>query len=302
MPPSLRSTAPRLLLAVALVGVAWGCRDRRTLEELENTIAQIGSPPPAPGSGDRVGAGLDRVRRLFVPDGEEVLREGPVELQTGEHVDVSVPLEGSGCYTIAAWAEPDSADVDLRLDGLDGLPIAREEAPDAFPVLVDRCVDASGPYNVRLRAASGPASAVMGVWRQRDPDHRHAADVLAATAMRYAPEATPLGAVQRTELLEGGRFEVPVAVDADSCIAVVAWHGGAGDVDIDLDVHDPSGRLLGRDLGIEADAALPAICSDTAGVYRVGLRAYAGDGPVWWQTWRRDPAQVDPVAPDGEHR
>lgn len=297
MPASLRSTALRLGLGLALACALGACRDRRTLEELESTIAQL-EQVPRDGSGAPPVDGLERLRRLFAADGVEVLRAGPYELDNRAHVDVSVPLEGSGCYAMAAWAEPQDADVDLRLDGLDGLPIARDEAPDAFPVIADRCVDRGGPYNLRLRAVRGPASATLAVWRLDDPLRSTAARELARVAAHYVPDATPLSAVQRTELLEGRRFEVPVAVGAGECVAVVAWHGGGAGADLDLDAHDPIGRLDGRDLGVEADAVLPSLCADRAGVFRVGLRAYARDGTVWWQTLRRDPASADPVAPN----
>lgn len=233
-------------------------------------------------------AGIARVERIFVRDATALDPDQRVALEARGVVETLWPLEAGNCYTMAAWGEPADLDFDLRLEEPGGRVMAFEDAPDNFPLIPRFCAERSGRHALRVsvRGERG-GEALVRVWRQQPGTTRSIEAQLEALATQYLGEGyVAEAAVQTTALREGRSLEVPVLVLPGRCYGVVGASTEVSDLDLVL-TRDGDEEPLQRDLGTDSEPVLLPFCPEEAGVVRLRIHAYAGQGRAWWQVWAR---------------
>jgi hypothetical protein len=273
------------IAAALLVAALGGCRATRTIEEVEQARGIAPARAVDVAWDDPFAAGLFRIERLFVRDGELLGTTWRAALDAGGYHDETRTLAAGSCYAFAAWGEPDTVDIDLRVSGPGGQPVAWDDAPDNYPVVERYCPERDGVYSVRVSARGASAEFAGRVWRLLPGDARTAEDALEARArQRFGEGLRALAAPQTTWIREGRTFETALALRPEQCVVVGVWSAAHGDVD--LEVLDGSGAALGSDIATDAAPAVGPLCAGPAGAMRrIRLRAYAGSGSVWWRVW-----------------
>lgn len=276
----LPTRALTCVLALSSAAFFAGCRDQRTLAELEQVLEDLDEERAPMPDADPWTAGLDRVRRLFVGPNEVLVPEQRIELAPRSAHDHVVELEAGRCYAFAAWA-PESLDVNLEVSDPGGRVIAFDRAPDSFPVIDHVCPETTGRHAVRLRAPRRSGEVVWAGWRLIDTPIVEASRALRAQALAVDERAIAVGPARRVGLAEGRTVEAPLAMIPGRCYVVVARTTGVSDVDLAL--VDRQGEALARDIGLDATPRLGPWCPDTGGIRRLEIRARVGDGAVAWQ-------------------
>lgn len=276
----LSNAARSLVFAALCLTLSAGCRDQRTLAELEQVLDEIDEERAPVPDADPYTAGLSRVRRLFVGPNEVLVPEQRIELAPRSSHDHVVELEAGSCYAFAAWA-PETLDVNLEVSDPGGRVIAFDRSPDSFPVIDHLCAESDGPHAVRLRAPRRSGEVAWGAWRLLDTPIVESSRALRAQAQAVVEGAVAVGPARRLGLAEGRALEAPLALLPGRCYVVVARTTGVEDVDLAL--IDRDGTILVRDIGLDATPHLGPWCPETGGIRRLEVRARVGDGAVSWQ-------------------
>jgi hypothetical protein len=265
--------------------LATGCRDRRTLEELEQSIAPGAVSQQPTGETDLLLAGYQRVARLFAADASSFLGPTSEPLSPRTGLAHAISLEVSQCYTFLAYAQPESVDADLSLIDPEGRVVMRDASPDPYPVIQGYCAPATGQYTLRITSARGAGEIRWGVFVVPEGERAAAAQQIHALQQEHAPAGQPLSALTRTYLYESESKLVPVVLRAREC-AVVLGVGLGNLTDLDLLWLDPSGEEVHRAVGLDARPVLTRYCAPETGAYRLSLTAYAGGGVAFWRVYR----------------
>jgi hypothetical protein len=263
---------------LAIVGA--GCRNQRTLAELEQVLEELEEERTPIADVDPLSTGLARVRRLFVGPHEVLIPEQRVHLAPRSSHDHVVELAAGDCYAVAAWAPP-TMDVNLEITDPGGRIVAFDRTPDSFPVVDHLCVETTGLHAIRLRAPRRSGEVAWGAWRLLDTPIVEASRALRAQAHDVHPEAIAVGPARRIGLADGRAVEAPLALLPDRCYVVVARTAAIDDLDLAL--FDREGEPVVRDIALNDTPHLGPWCPDTAGIRRLELRSRSGDGVVTWQ-------------------
>ncbi len=273
------------LLIAALICVS-GCRNYRTLEELEESAARaeaLATDPEFASPSDPLVASFERVRRLYVAhDAVPLAGEERVALERGQDHDALIPLRQGTCYTFIAHGDAD-LDVDLVLQDPGAQTVAFDRAPDPFPVIASWCAPSTGTYRLQLHAARGSGEVLFGAFALPVVT-AEAARRLEALRAQHFPDAGAAGPVLSERLMVGEETSVPLATLPGACYAIVAV-GDALVTDLDLVLTDDRGAILTRDLSTDATPVV-RYCAEAGGNVRLFLRPYAGAGVVWWQVFQ----------------
>jgi hypothetical protein len=269
-----------LLLALFVTG----CRDRRALEEINQTLAGGFQAPPPTADLDPLRLGILRMERLWVRGGDRVMEE-MFNVAPGEPHHHPLTLQVGDCLTLYAFGEGSGApplDLDLELQNPDGWPVAAERALDAFPVIPGFCAETSGVYTLVATAYRGQGRAMMAAARLSDDAWAQKAAQLRSLIDLHAPGFAPEGAPQSGFTEQGYASDVPLALSAGRCYAVAAVaDSGIGDIDLDLIGRDE--RSVRRDIGTDPTPTILPFCPETSGIWRLKIRMYQGGGRYWWQ-------------------
>ena len=129
--------APRIVgatLCAAFALTSAACETSRSLEELEEatagSTAEVEAEQLSP-----LESGFARQSALFAANARPITDIAIETLDGVDFIDRSVQLSEGTCYTMLAYAWPDTTDLDLRLDRPDGWAVARALAPDHFPAI-----------------------------------------------------------------------------------------------------------------------------------------------------------------------
>lgn len=181
-----------------------------------------------------------------------------------------VPVTAGRMVRFVAACDDDCQDVDLDVIGPDGRPIGRDIEVNATPV-VAVAAPVAGTYSVRAWVAECETEPCAVALRVQTGGQ---AATAAAVARPPAPEGNPLSQVRRYLSLqaqkhtdEGFRADsglgdqiLSLAAEDDGKLLALALQAGVtyrvmavcedrcGDVDLDL--YDPAGRLIGRDVAV----------------------------------------------------
>ena len=273
-----RAALCSVCLVVACALALTSCRRYRTLEEIEEALEPLEDGEALASPDDPLEAGVVRLKRLFAQDGEAVLeREVAVEARA----DLTLTLEAGECYTFAAFAQGE-ADLDLELTEPNGLPVAADRSPDAFPVVAGYCAPETGTYAMRLSTPRGALDARAAAWRLPNDGRRLALEALETIRRQRFAEGRAMGPVQRAYVAERRTRRVPIATLPGRCYAAAAI-GDSGLQDVDLAWLGADGRALLQDIGVDARPALAPLCPTEAGARHLEIAAREGEGVVYWQ-------------------
>lgn len=284
-----RWVATAILVATCLA-LSAGCRNYRTLEELEESEARaeaLATDPQFAAPDDPLVAQFERVVRLFVDtDATEVIPPRRTTLERrGEH-DLLLSLEADRCYAFVAYAHGERIDVDLDLYDPSAQLVAFDRAPDPFPVIPAWCAPESGTYHLQLVASQGSGDALVGAYAL-PAGLSDAARRIESARATHAEAARALGPVLHASLAERETLSIPIATLPGRCYAVAAV-ASPGVQDLDLVVVDDHARLQTQDVGTDAAPVIRRVCAERGAPLRLELRTYAGAGDVWWQVFTYD--------------
>lgn len=277
-------------LLVACLALAAGCRNYRTLEELEESEARaeaLATDPQFAAPDDPLVAQFERVVRLFVdPSATELIPARRTTLdRRGEH-DLLVALESGRCYAFVAYAHGERIDVDLDLYDPNAQLVAFDRAPDPFPVIPAWCAVEGGTHHLQLVASQGSGDALVGAYVLPEGLSDAARRIEGLRAL-HAEDARPLGPVLHASVAERDTLSVPIATLPGRCYAIAAV-ASPSIQDLDLVVVDDHARLQTQDVGTDAAPVIRRVCAEGGRPLRVELRAYVGGGDVWWQVFTYD--------------
>lgn len=252
----------------------------------------------ATGGGGGTGGGLEENARLldadmrargYVPFGDAQTGS----LEQAQTRDIPIELEGGKCYAILAVGDSGVRDLDLLIFDAGGTQIDRDRAPDARPI-VRVCAERSGTYRMQVRMFAGAGHwayqayrwprGTTGPFGLRGIIYVRLAEVTAILQVDgYVPDenfAPGRGALRRS----GATAQHDVDLQGGQCYAVLAV-GGEGISDLDLSLSQ-GGSALATD---QAVSAFPSVrhCATSTGTYRIDLRAADGQGPYFYQVFRR---------------
>jgi hypothetical protein len=222
--------------------------------------------------------------RGFQPSGEPTLRR----VGEGGTLRVPVTLQAERCYVVVGRSDG-VRDIDLFLFDTSGAEVARDLAADAEPTL-EHCPAAAGRYTVELRAFEGAGA--VGVLLFEGPGMAPAEPGVETIAESRASEPSlvvemltaplrrqgfpqPIFVVTSEPILPGEVRTHDVVV-GPGCALLVGAASREG-IDLDLFLVDGSGREVDRDTAVHSTAKVRA-CRSTAGLMRVAVRSYGGDG------------------------
>jgi hypothetical protein len=287
---SLRHAVGMWVAVLLLAASSASCRDRRALEEINQTLAGGFQPPPPTADLDPLRLGILRMERLWVRGGERIMEE-LFEVAPGQPHHHPLTLEAGECLALYAFGEGSGEpplDLDLELQNPDGWPVAFERALDAFPVSPDFCAQTSGVHTLVATAYRGQGRAMMAAARLSDAEWSQKTQQLRALINTHAPGFTPEGAPQSGFSEQGYAGDVPLALTAGRCYAVVAVADtGIGDIDLDLIGRDE--RSVRRDIGTDPTPVILPFCPEQSGIWRLKVRMYQGGGRYWWQLFSAAP-------------
>jgi len=261
-----------------------GCRDHRSIEEIEQVLEALGEEADRDKLDDPLEAEHARVRRIFVSRSSGLVTTHEVDVARGARRELLIELEEGGCYTWVATALPQSVDIDLTLTAPSGRVVASDRSPDHFPVLQNVCADEAGAHVLRILTLTGTGRAMVSVHRIFDDAMLDAAERLSELAGRYLTDARPVGPVHSTTIMRDGTHEVPFAVIPGVCYGFFVVSGtGVEELDAAL-IGATSARPL-RDIGTDASPAIPRYCPQVGGTVRLRISMYRGEGAVFWQVF-----------------
>ena len=286
-----------LLTAVLALSLSAGCRDRRSLQEISETLAGGFEAPPPTADLDPLRLGLLRMERLWVRGGERVMEE-IFDIRPGEPHHHPLTLETGSCLALYAYGEGSgepALDLDLELQNPDGWPVAFERALDAYPVIPRFCAEAAGIYTLVATAHRGQGRAMMAAASLSDSAWADKTLQLQSLIDLHAPEFAAEGAPQSGFNEQGWAGDVPLALTAGRCYAVAAVADeGVGDIDLDLIGRDE--RSVRRDIGTDPTPVILPFCPEESGIWRLKIRMYQGGGRYWWQLFSAAP-ESEPATP-----
>jgi hypothetical protein len=289
-------------IVLLLLAPGWsGCRDTRSIEEVEFALRQAQSlpdPGPAPEALDALSRDLWRIERLWLSEATPVRRER-LTLQRGTPWTTPLLLEAGQCVGLAAVGAPvgegATVDVDLWLHDPDGRIVAQDLAADAWPVVPRFCATVTGAHAWRLEVVRGAGAEVeAGFWVWDAPEHNAIAETLREQAGALHAGLVPAGAVQTSFLATGLVWETPLVLHRGQCWSVQAMGDPETVIDLDLELVDSTGEPLVRDLATDARPSLRVWCPESTVAWRLRFRMYQGHGRFWWQVWSRPRREGEP--------
>ncbi|MDI7268418.1 MAG: hypothetical protein QME96_10525 [Myxococcota bacterium] len=194
----------------------------------------------------------------------------------------ALSLSANRCYAFGGVGGPAVADIDLFLYDSAGNEVVADEAQGATP-LVQVCPkqDERFRLDVAMRRGDGPYRVVRGESPALGAEVR-GLDTVARSRLRAVSdrirtaELRPLGAPNTRRLSERGVMRFQDDLQQGACYLLVAV-GGAGVIDIDMAVLDPSGDRVAWD--DEPDAMPTArFCVSAAGTFATDVRMIEGSG------------------------
>lgn len=249
--------------------------------------------------------GLDRqlVQEGFVRAGEP---QGLV-LQAGQERLFPVELEPGRCYAFASLGGPGAEDTDIFLVDGNGREVLSDTTTNLDGV-IRYCPTQPVSYQLKVKMYTGAGPLFSAAWRQAPgsttptpggPPPGETPSVIGGTSVAgagieenfrlldadmRARGYEPLGDPGRGQLGEGGERLVTLELEGGKCYALLAV-GDNGIRDIDLEILDPTGRPIDRD--IEEDARpVVRVCPRTSGAHQMKVKLYRGAGSYVYATYR----------------
>lgn len=192
-------------------------------------------------------------------------------------------VQPARCYTFAALAESDGADLDLHLYA-EGTAVASDVATDSRPVIT-WCNPGFERVSLELRMYRGAGRAV---WIALESPDASQADPLEAAlwgaAGRFAQGYRPASEPMRTTLATGQSSTRAVLLASRRCFAVVSAASPTVE-DLDLSLLDAAGEVVDFDESRGAEPVLRYCTEEAGGEYTVTLHLVEGFGDAVIQVY-----------------
>jgi hypothetical protein len=227
---------------------------------------------------------MRRLEAAFAPGGTPIAEAVDWSFREGQTRDVVLELSPSEQYVFIAYATPAGADLDLGVDGPDGLPLAEDRAPDEYPVIARFTPTRAGRHNLRMIAHRGSGEARFAAWAMPRTATGSTAEAMRRLRDRYAAGAR-IESPEHRDLLLPGASRVDAWAALPGCYALVA-SGVPGIRDLDVHLRTAEGSEIAEDVGPSPDVVLRNVCLQRPTLVDVELRAVEGSGEVVWQILR----------------
>lgn len=250
---------------------------------------------------------LESLRTRYARQGTTIRQQSNYNLPPRNVRNFPMGDYAGDCLDIIALSSGE--DIDLALFGPDGQLIARDDTPDAFPLLINACLPAQGVGTlvVRSRAASATRASLM-ILSLPEADSTNGEVPGERTRLRRQieesgfPAMQPFSGVQSWTLYENERVTFPMLLRAGNCYAIAAQALDASLRDLDLTIENQSGERMALEAATDARPVLAPWCPEGTDIYHIGFRAYEGGGSFVWQVMERsaDERVFTAPPPEGE--
>jgi hypothetical protein len=226
---------------------------------------------------------------------EEVARFGPEATPVAPFEAITFAESGSGsafrefgvqparCYTFAALAEADGADLDLHLYA-EGTAVASDVATDSRPVIT-WCNPGFERVSLELRMYRGAGRAVWVALEAADASQADPLEAaLWAAAGRFAQGYRPTSEPIRATLATGQSSTRAVLLASGRCFTVVSAASPTVE-DLDLSLLDATGQVVDFDESRGAEPVLRYCTEAAGGEYTVTVHLVEGYGDAVIQVY-----------------
>jgi len=220
-------------------------------------------------------------------------------LQTSQERLFPVQLEPGRCYAFASLGGPGASDTDITLVDGNGRDVVSDTTANLDGV-VRYCPTQPVNYQLKVRMYEGAGPLFSAAWQQTQgpgtpqaPGHIIADTSVAGAGVEEnfrlldadmrARGYEPFGDPGQGELQQGQERDVTLVLEGGKCYALLAV-GDNGIRDLDLEIADPTGRRIDRD--IEEDAKpVVRVCPRTSGAHEMKVKLYRGAGRFLYATY-----------------
>lgn len=238
---------------------------------------------------------LEMLRARYARRGTTVRQQSTYNLAPRNIRNFPMEDYAGDCLDIVALSSGE--DIDLALFGPDGQLIARDDTPDAYPLIINACLpeEGIGTLVVRSRAASATRASLMILSLPQADRTSGTSDEASGERTRLRrlveesgfPAMQPFSGVQSWTLYENERVTFPMLLRAGNCYAIAARSLDESLVDLDITIENQSGERMALEAATDARPVLAPWCPEGTDIYHIGFRAYEGGGSFAWQVMER---------------